>query len=320
MKTNATLVFFAWAFLCAPATQADSFGSGATQFDIEFVEVGEAGNTADSDDGDINRLGIQNLGSVAYGYRIGKFEISEDAITKANALGGLGITQDNRGVNKPATSVNWFEAAKFVNWLNTSRGHQAAYNFDSGGNFQLWSTTEAWQLGGENLFRHKDAFYFLPSADEWYKAAYYDPATGLYYDYPTGSDNVPDGIDFEGDTLFDAVFTDGALIADPNDVSDVGVLSPFGTAGQGGNAMEWEETELDLMNDASSVERGFRGGWWDSPEFDLRATNRDSANGSFDISIVGFRVASRPIPEPSTLLMTLGVTGGLLVWRRRRRA
>ena len=54
----------------------------------------------------------------AYTYRIGKFEISEQMIDKANALGGLGITKDTRGPDFPATSVTWYEAARFVNWLN----------------------------------------------------------------------------------------------------------------------------------------------------------------------------------------------------------
>ena len=63
----------------------------------------------------------------------------------------------------------------------------------------LWTTTEAWQQGGENLYRHKDAKYFLPSEDEWYKAAYYDPnkggaGVGGYWDYATGSDSAPTAV------------------------------------------------------------------------------------------------------------------------------
>ena len=87
----------------------------------------------------------------------------------------------------PATGVSWNEAARFVNWLNTSQGYQAAYNFTTSGvndNIALWSSAQAWQLGGENLFRHKDAHYWLPSMDEWYKAAYYDPENETYGKYP----------------------------------------------------------------------------------------------------------------------------------------
>jgi sulfatase modifying factor 1 len=45
---------------------------------------------------------------------------------------GLEITKDTRGPNKPATNISWKEAARFVNWLNTSTGGFAAYKFNHG--------------------------------------------------------------------------------------------------------------------------------------------------------------------------------------------
>ena len=105
------------------AAMFDTFGSGANTFDIEFVSIGNPGNAADT-------TGSPNpAGSVPYTYRMGKFEISEQMIDKANAVGGLGITKDTRGADKPATSVSWNEAARFVNWLNTSSGSTPAYKF-----------------------------------------------------------------------------------------------------------------------------------------------------------------------------------------------
>ena len=86
-----------------------SFGSGANQFNMEFVTIGNAGNAADT-------TGAPNpAGAVAYEYGIGKFEVSEDMITKFNASQSLQITKDTRGAAKPATSVSWNEAARFVN-------------------------------------------------------------------------------------------------------------------------------------------------------------------------------------------------------------
>lgn len=225
---------------------ADTFGSGANSFDIEFVRIGNPNNAADT-------TGSPNpAGSVSYTYRMGKFEISEQMIEKANAEGGLGITKDTRGPDKPATSTSWNEAARFVNWLNTSQGFQVAYKFalqpgevgySANATIELWTISDA-GYNPNNLFRNRLARYFLPSANEWYKAAYYDPTSGLYHDYPTGSDNVPSGIDFAGDPNFDAVFFDGASNSQPNDIINVGLLSPYGTAGQGGNVFEWEETDV----------------------------------------------------------------------------
>jgi len=254
MKTTAALILSVFALLYVPTAHADTFGSGDDQFDIDFVTIGNPGNADDT-------TGSPNpAGKVEYAYRMGQFEISEDMIDKANTLGGLGITKDTRGPDKPATSVSWFEAAQFVNWLNTSSGSTEAYKFNAG-NIELWQSGDA-GYNPNNLYRNSLATYFLPSMDEWYKAAYYDPTGGVYYDYPTGSDSVPDGIDFAGDTTFDAVFSDGGFNPAPNDITDVGVLSPYGTAGQGGNVFEWEETDFDLVNDSSSSARGVRGGYW----------------------------------------------------------
>ena len=100
---------------------SDTFGSGANTFDIEFVSIGNPGNAAD----DVS-ANPDFAGSVPYSYRIGKFEVSRDMVTKASSAGGLGITLfdmtsfGGNGVNRPATGVSWNEAARFVNWLNTS--------------------------------------------------------------------------------------------------------------------------------------------------------------------------------------------------------
>ena len=110
MRRNGLLVCVLFLLLPGFLTSsalADVFGSGTNSFEIEFVTIGDPGNPADTT-GDPNPGG-----SVAYTYRIGKYEISEDMIDKANALGGLDITKDTRGPNKPATRVSWFEAAYF---------------------------------------------------------------------------------------------------------------------------------------------------------------------------------------------------------------
>jgi formylglycine-generating enzyme required for sulfatase activity len=120
-----------------------TFGSGANQFTMDFVTIGNPGNAADT-------TGSPNpAGSVDYTYDIGKFEVSEDMITKYNAIFGssnnLVITKDTRGTDKPATNISWNEAARFVNWLNTSTGNQAAYKFTTSGvndNIVLWSSVD----------------------------------------------------------------------------------------------------------------------------------------------------------------------------------
>ena len=137
MKTTAALILLVFALLYVPTAHADTFGSGDNTFNIDFVTIGNPGNADDTD-------GVPDpAGKVEYSYRIGKFEISEDIIDKANNEGQLYISQNNRGANKPATNVSWGESARFVNWLNTSTGSKEAYKFDGLGNFQSWQP--AWE-------------------------------------------------------------------------------------------------------------------------------------------------------------------------------
>lgn len=306
MKTTAALILLTFALLYAPTARADTFGIGANQFDIDFVTIGNPGNADDT-------TGSPNpAGKVDSTYRIGQFEISEDMIDKANADAGLGLTHDNRGTNKPATSISWFEAAQFVNWLNLDSGSTEAYKFN-GGSFELWQPGDA-GYNPDNLYRNSQAKYFLPSADEWYKAAFYNPAgAGSYGDYPTANGLVPTAV-ASGTAVNTAVY--GLPFATgPADITEAGGLSPYGTMGQGGNVWEWEETDFDLVNNSSSSARGIRGGNWNnSASFGLSSSDRLSFNPSNGDFIFGFRVAS--IPEPSSLLLGALASVGMLMRRR----
>ena len=104
MKSFFVLIALGFSFFLPQPARADTFGTGENTFEIEFVTIGDPGNTADDDP--------NPSGAVDYVYRMGKYEISEQMIEKANTLGGLGITIDDRGPDKPSTSVTWFEAAR----------------------------------------------------------------------------------------------------------------------------------------------------------------------------------------------------------------
>ena len=272
------------------AATADGFGTGLNQFDIEFVTIGNPGNPDDTA-GDPNPAG-----SVAYTFRMGKFEVSEDMITKFNAEFGtpnsLVITKDTRGADKPVTSVTWNEAARFVNWLNTSTGGTVAYKFTTSGvndDIALWTPADTLDYDAANPFRSKRANYVLPSVDEWYKAAYYNPATGQYGDYPTSDGTVPTAV-ASGTADKTAVY-DQPAAQGPADITQAGGLSAYGIMGLGGNVFEREETTIDLLNSSGSSSRGVRGGSWEF--FDvLSSSNRFIDSATNENPIVGFRVAS----------------------------
>ncbi len=282
------------------------FGSGANTFDIAFVNIGNAGNAADT----------TGYGAVPYEYRMGIYEISQDNIDKATASGLANVTAGAWMGNQPAANISWYEAAAFVNWLNTSTGKQAAYDLTfSGGSWSmtLWSSTDAWQLGGENLYRHKDAYYFMPSENEWYKAAYYDAAGLDYFFYPTGSDTAPTAV-ASGTAADTAVY--GSVTNAPAGVEVAGGLSAYGTMGQGGNVFEWNESASNGTNNFVGSARALRGGYWVNPESALSSSSRFDDFPTRESSLLGFRVAS--VPEPSTYALILLGAAAVYAWKRRK--
>ena len=298
-------------------TSADTFGTTGNEFTIDFVDIGNAGNADDAGAGGGSYF--SPYGGVSYTYRMGTYEISQNAITNATASGLTNVNAGSFAGNRPAADMTWYEAAAFVNWLNTSTGHQAAYDLAFAGNWSmtLWSSAQAWQAGGENLYRHKDAYYFLPSEDEWYKAAYHqnDGVTANYWDYATGSNTVPTS-ELTGGTLAGSAVYDGTTPgtpAGPADVNLAGGLSAYLTMGQNGNVYEWQESAFDGSNSSSSEERGIRGGRWNTYEDNLRIRALNAPSSS-EIGL-GFRVAS--VPEPSSAIL---LASGLICLLNRCRA
>jgi formylglycine-generating enzyme required for sulfatase activity len=323
MKAKSILTTSA-ALLCAltvTAAHADTFGpAGPNQFTIDFVTIGNAGNGDDAGAGGGSYS--SPYGGVTYAYRMGTFEISQDQITKATEGGLAGVLAGAHTGNEPAANITWFEAAAFVNWLNDQRTPGLkAYNLTGVASLTPWESVDAWQAGGENLYRHKDAYYFLPSEDEWYKAAYHqnDGVTANYWDYATGSNTIPTQALTDGTLAGSAVFNgpEAGVPADPTDVNLAGGLSAYGTMGQNGNILEWVESAFDGLNDSSSEIRAGRGGAWFNTENLLRSSGRSSDSPANSGGNVGFRVAS--VPEPSCALLLLG-SGAMLLLRRRRAA
>ncbi len=303
---------------------------------MTFVEIGDAGNDA------FDGVGSQYpfpAGAVSYEYDMGKHEISRGMISAYNSLHGTANSRQitmadmtgggGNGVDKPATGVSWNEAARFVNWLNISQGFQAAYNFSTSGvndNIALWDSGDAWQDGGENLFRHKNAMYWLPSVDEWYKAAYYNSSGSTWQDYATLNGNVPTAV--ASGTADNTAVYDQDLSSGPAEIIEAGGLNQFGIMGITGNVLEWTEGGRPRSDNTPGASRTNIGGNWTSGSF-LLSTSNSGFGGTpdWESPVVGFRVASlsssaAAVPEPSSaiamsLLFGLGVAGRRL---RRRNA
>lgn len=97
----------------------------------------------------------------------------------------------------------------------------------------------------------------MSNVDEWYKTAYYDPQTRTHFNYPIGMDTPPT-LAFGGTDAGTAVYQNPSGV--PASIKQAGGLSSYGTMAHGGHAAEWEETDIDLINDDCLASRGWRGG------------------------------------------------------------
>ena len=176
-----------------------------------LVAIGNPGNANDS----------TGYGSVAYDYYIGKYEITNsDYVEFLNAIASTddyslyntnmannlrsGISRNGSDgsysysskanmCNKPVNFASWLDAARYCNWLHNGKpnGSQDDTTTEDGA-----YTLLGFQANSPIIYKNNTANYWIPTEDEWYKAAYYSPVKGGigspgYYIYSTKSDTAP---------------------------------------------------------------------------------------------------------------------------------
>jgi sulfatase modifying factor 1 len=312
---------------------------------INWVTVGDPGNTADTT-GDPNPAG-----AVTDSFRIMKYEWTNSQYVDflnavdpsgtnpngiyntsmgSNARGGISFDTNastgskyaprtNMG-DKPVNYVSWFDAARVVNWLQNGQGTGSTET----GAYTLNNATS-----GPAPAVNSGASYFLPTEDQWYKAAYYKGSgtNAGYWDYATQSDTAPtavtadaSGIGSAGSTGNFANYNRGAdWNSQDGNVTTVGTNggpSAYGAFDMSGNVYEWND-----LTGAAGSSRGLRGGVWFYNAFYLSSSSRFTGDPTNENNGSGFRLASPvPVPEPSTWLMGLAgiACAGWGAFRRRR--
>ena len=223
----------------------------------------------------------------------------------------------SQGVNCPIFDVTWGDAARFCNWLQNGQptGAEGPDATESGAYTLNGATSDAALLA---VTRNVGAAYFIPTENEWYKAAYYKGGgtNAGYWIYPTRSNTVPINIlDSTGTNNANYAAGPPNYYSDPtNYLTPVGAFAnspgPYGTFDQAGDVWQPNETIV-----AGSY-RGLRGGEWDGgPGI---SSFRTGGSPSGYANMVGFRVASS-LPEPNCLVMLLvaAVTLSVCFFRRR---
>ena len=225
--------------------------------------------------------------------------------------------------NKPISYVSWYDAIRFVNWLQNGQGNgdteSGTYTITGGGKNS--GSVLVPDVTTRTLWAAANSFHWLlPSENEWYKAAYYNSLGASYYSYPFQSNDEPAALAPPGTANsgnFNSVARNDGRGSGTTDVGAYSnSISPFGAFDMGGNVDQWDDTTIIV---ATNSGRGLRGGSWVQVPFYSSAVARDSADpGIENVVGVGFRVASvGGIPEPSTSLLAALACG--VLWFARRR-
>jgi formylglycine-generating enzyme required for sulfatase activity len=304
--STASAVTLDWVTVGDPGNEADTtgYGSVADVYQISIYEITNADyieflNAVAADDTN----GLYNVNMGQYHPSYGDY----GGITRSDDPGSYTYTVRTGMDYKPVIFVSFWDALRFANWLHNDQptGAQDDSTTEDGA---YTITTEG--IADNDITRNVEAEVFLPSEDEWYKAAYYDGVSG-YFDYPASSD-APTACFLPGPTVNAA--NCNYVIDNPNgDLAERGLYtasaSPSGTFDQGGNVSEWNE-------DIDGTDRVGRGGSWRQAGSLLAATQRYSVLPHNEYNFVGFRVAT--LPEPGMGLLGMTSILVLAVLRRRR--
>jgi sulfatase modifying factor 1 len=289
---------------------------------VPTVSVGNPGNAPDTT---VNGP----FGAVAYTYSIGSSEVtnaqyaaflSAVAVTDTNNLYNTGMAGAFGGIarsggpgtysyaaisgraNNPVNFVSFWDAARFANWMHNGQptGLQSNATTEDGA-----YTLTPLGVTNNTVTRNAGWQFAVASANEWYKAAYHQPAnqggdTDNYWMYPTSSNTAPSGLQ--------ANYVPSGI----GNTTPVGSYAAnfYGAFDMGGNVYEWNDTIF-----APPVRGPLWGGAYDNIAGWLTPANAYTPPPGTERDQVGFRIVAVPAPSAVALL----AIGGLGTLRRRRR-
>ena len=177
--------------------------------------------------------------------------------------------------SKPVNFITYYDALRYCNWLHHG---QPTGNFGRASTeFGAYTLSAQAEAAGAFLPRQSIARFWLPSLDEWFKAAFYLSRTQSYRVYPvpvsSGSfpavalatalggcrNPEPDRCNIADGAVWGGVT--GHLLT----VGSTSAVSPYGAYDMGGNVQEWTATPID-------AELRVMGGYYNSQPILLATT------------------------------------------------
>lgn len=304
------------------------FSASAINYDL--VTINNPNNPNDS----------TGFGAVDHIYQIGKYEVTVaqytaflnavasqtdpyalwntsmtipniQGISRATISGGYTYAVMNTNsfgsssANMPITGVSWFNAARFANWMANGQvnGPESSGTTENGA-YNLNGARSGAAPAKNILNPNTNAIpnYYIPSENEWYKAAYYSATlnnTGGYYVYATQNNVTPGNLIGNGSNLANYLADAGngycvsqSQLLDKTQtyLTNVGTFtgspSYYGTFDQSGSVWEWHDSTA-----TRSLSRGLRGAAWTSTPPYMQSSYRLITIPSTISVNVGFRLA-----------------------------
>lgn len=235
-------------------------------------------------------------GTVTYSYAIGLTEVTwgqyavflndtryDSYMFQSTQAPYIGLSQNSDGTvnirqgaaDKAVSVVKYEEAVAFANWLGTG-------DVSSTGVFSL------------------------PTADEWFKAAYHDPQEDRFTLYGTGRDTLAQEDAFYG-------WVSIGPLSDSWPTVTFGEANGYGLYGMTGGVEEWTSTPQN----AAGNRHWALGGAWNQNETTLTNARVNNLADASANDKLGFRVAAVMIPEPASGLLFMLSAAFPLILRRR---
>ena len=299
---------FTWRNVLQPGNAASQSGLGAVanHFQISAYETTVSQyayflNNSSAGKTNVNQVWTSNMNTAT----------SSGGISQSGSSGNFTYTFDPSIANRPIVGVSWFSAARFVNW------------YVNGGNATASSETGTYTLSsgtgtGAIATRSTNAKVWLPSADEWYKAAFYNPSTSSYTLWPSNSNTVPTA-SAPTATANTANYNSANAAATSVVGGYTNTTSAYGAFDMFGNTKEWTDSTGKSSGSVTVPGTAYSlGASWASSSVQAGIFNSQTSQFNSQLYVssantgatLGFRVAA--VPEPSNMIAAALGLGGLI--------
>jgi len=286
--------------------------------------------------------GNTGRGSVSYAYRISKLELTtaqwadflnmalrqgvdlnepflRPAFWGASKVGGFYVANEPL---RPVIGLNWRAGAYYANWLNNGKQESwvscqsGAYDASTFGDLADGTFTD-------QLTHSPGAKFWIPTLDEWLKAAHYDPnrngaGQGGWWDYPYQSDVPPiPGAPGVGQTT--AGWRPGgfAELLVPLGAYTTST-SAYGLWDLSGGSTEWLEQAVGFVDGRYLYRRADGSYAGDSAGTAADHFHSSDSGIPYSTGFFGFRIAGQ-VPSPSGTAVLFAGMAGCFGGRGRRR-